>query len=189
ASIGRPDLADDPRFGSNAARVENRAALDALIEEWTRSRTLDEALDAFERHEAAAAPVSDIAQIFDDPQYRARGTIARIPDPALARADPSLEVRLFHSRFPPGAPPAGLPRGVPVVGLEHDIRRLYPSWALLGRPPLPASLSGARIVHAPVPAAVPPVGPDQRLVVTVHDVAFLARPETFPLAWRIMYRA
>ena len=60
---------------------------------------------------------------------------------------------------------------------------------LLGRPALPASLADADIVHATNPAAVPPVHDDQRLVVTVHDLAFQRFPELFPHDWRWLYRA
>src|SRR2546421_2761997 len=117
------------------------------------------------------------------------GTYVRMLIPAMAEAAPSLEIRLFHSRLTAGEPAESPLPGFTTEVLEHDIRRLYPSWALFGRPPLPGTLSGARIVHSPVPAAVPPAGPGQRLVVTVHDVAFLAHPELFPAAWRLMYRA
>ena len=54
---------------------------------------------------------------------------------------------------------------------------------------LPPSLADAGVVHATNPAAVPPVGDDQRLVVTVHDLAFERFPELFPRDWRWLYRA
>ena len=77
----------------------------------------------------------------------------------------------------------------PGVEVPHSIRTLYPSWDVLGRPALPASLDDADIVHATNPAAVPPVRGDQRLVVTVHDLAFERFPELFPRDWRWLYRA
>src|SRR3989337_2072209 len=72
--------------------------------------------------------------------------------------------------------------------LPWPIRPLYPGWDLLGRPALPASLQAADIVHATNPAAIPRSGRGQRLVVTVHDLAFERFPELFPRAWRILYR-
>ena len=80
-------------------------------------------------------------------------------------------------------------RGYWVEELPHSIRRLYPSWAVARRPLLPPSLSSRELLHSPVPAAVPPPGHRQRLIVTVHDVAFLIHPELFPRQWRWMYRA
>jgi glycosyltransferase involved in cell wall biosynthesis len=69
------------------------------------------------------------------------------------------------------------------------VRRLYPSWDLTGRPPLPPALAGCDLVHATNHASVPPVRDGQALVVTVHDLAFDRFPELFPRDWRWVYRA
>jgi glycosyltransferase involved in cell wall biosynthesis len=116
------------------------------------------------------------------------GTYVREIVPAMARADPSLEVTLFHARFA-DAQSEEWTRGYAVEELPASVRRLYPSWAVARRPALPPSLASLDIVHSPSPAAVPPATPGQRLVVTVHDLAFLAHPELFPRQWRLMYRA
>jgi glycosyltransferase involved in cell wall biosynthesis len=116
------------------------------------------------------------------------GTYVRELVPALSRAEPSLEITLFHSRFEAAPPEAWMGR-YPRVEVPSSIRRLYPSWALARRPPLPPELGTPDLIHSPVPAAVPPAGPNQRLVVTVHDVAFLVHRELFPIQWRAMYRA
>jgi crotonobetainyl-CoA:carnitine CoA-transferase CaiB-like acyl-CoA transferase len=83
AAVERPELVDDERFASNAARLANRDELDAIIGEWMGRHTLPEVLERFERHEAALAPVYDIAQIFEDPHYAARGAIVTVDDPDL----------------------------------------------------------------------------------------------------------
>ena len=44
------------------------------------------------------------------------------------------------------------------------------------------------VLHATNPSAIPPAGPRQRLVVTVHDLAFEHLPELFPRSWRLLYR-
>jgi glycosyltransferase involved in cell wall biosynthesis len=120
------------------------------------------------------------------------GTYVRELIPALARAEPSLEISLFHSRFEPDRTAAALAeawvKDFPVVEVPGSIRGLYPSWALARRPALPIALASPDLVHSPVPAAVPPVGSAQRLVVTVHDVAFLMHPRFYPRQWRVMYR-
>lgn len=59
-------------------RIANRDEIDARMAEWCQERTLDEALAAFEAAEAAAAPVLDMADIAQDPHYRARGTVADV---------------------------------------------------------------------------------------------------------------
>jgi glycosyltransferase involved in cell wall biosynthesis len=116
------------------------------------------------------------------------GTYIRNLAPALAARDASLELVLFHARFPdPDAPERWL-RDHWVEELPASIRALYPRWNLLARPPLPASLASADVVHATNHAAVPPSGRDQRLVVTVHDLAFEHAPNLFPRQWRLLYR-
>ena len=128
-----------------------------------------------------------IDQLFS-PAPGGMGTYVRELVPAMVRADTSLEVLLFHSRFDHTEPELWA-RRFAVQSLPREARRLYPSWALLARPALPDSIASASLLHSPVPAAVPPAGTGQRLVVTVHDVAFLAHPEVFPPVWRLMYRA
>ncbi|HEY1332030.1 MAG TPA: glycosyltransferase family 1 protein [Actinomycetota bacterium] len=116
------------------------------------------------------------------------GSYVRRLVPALVEQDPSMQVALFHARIPEARPERWM-RDYWIEELPGSIRQLYPRWALLQRPALPASLGGLDLLHAPSPSAVPPPGPRQRLVVTVHDVAFLTEPETFPRQWRLMFRA
>lgn len=116
------------------------------------------------------------------------GTYIRELVPALLRTDSRLDVTLFHSSFPRSPNLGDRMASLPVERLPGSIRRLYPSWNVLGRPALPPSLAGLDILHAPSPAAVPPPGPRQRLVVTVHDLAFRVYPSLFPAAWRMLFR-
>jgi glycosyltransferase involved in cell wall biosynthesis len=128
-----------------------------------------------------------VDQLFS-PAPGGMGTYVRELVPALSRAEPSLEITLFHARFEAPAPEEWMAR-YPTVEVPASIRRLYPTWATVRRPALPPELASHDLIHSPVPAAVPPAGPNQRLVVTVHDVAFLAHRELFPIQWRTMYRA
>jgi glycosyltransferase involved in cell wall biosynthesis len=116
------------------------------------------------------------------------GTYVRALFPALATEDPGIELMPFRSTWREDPPEMWLFREPPVV-VPGTIRRLYTSWDLLGRPELPSPLSGADVVHATNPAAVPPIGDGQRLVVTVHDLAFQRFPELFPRRWLWLYRA
>jgi glycosyltransferase involved in cell wall biosynthesis len=117
------------------------------------------------------------------------GTYVRELAPALAAEDPALDLALFHCRFTAGGPPPGRLHPFEVVEVPGPVRTLYPRWALLGRPRLPASFDRFDVVHATNPAGVPPVRPGQSLVVTVHDLAFERFPERFPRSWRLLYRA
>ena len=118
------------------------------------------------------------------------GTYVRELAPAMLDEDPTLELLPFRSRFAAGGPPAAwLQRLPPVTIVDRPIRALYPRWNLMGRPPLPAGIAEAAAVHATNPVAVAPKQRGQRLVVTVHDLAFVRHPEMFPRDWRMLYRA
>ncbi len=83
AAIGQPGLADDPRFSTNQARRANVEALDALIAEWTRGRTLDEAMAVLDAADVPAGPVYSVKDIAEDPQYQSREMLVDVPDDRL----------------------------------------------------------------------------------------------------------
>jgi glycosyltransferase involved in cell wall biosynthesis len=119
------------------------------------------------------------------------GTYVRELAPALLAEDPTLELMPFRTaRMTGDGPPAAWLRRMPeIVHVSGTIRSLYPRWAVTGRPALPRALATADVVHATNPAAVAPARRGQRLVVTVHDLAFLRFPALFPRNWRTLYRA
>jgi glycosyltransferase involved in cell wall biosynthesis len=115
------------------------------------------------------------------------GTYVRQLPRAMRVEDPSISLLFFRSRWPAG--PEGTSSEQDAIELPWSIRTLYPSWALLGRPALPAPLSHADVVHATNPAAIPPAPEGAKLVVTVHDLAFETYPAAFDAKWRWLYRA
>jgi crotonobetainyl-CoA:carnitine CoA-transferase CaiB-like acyl-CoA transferase len=54
-----------------------------MVGSWIARRPLDEVVAAFEDAEAAVAPIYDVRQVMEDPQYRARGSITSVEDPDL----------------------------------------------------------------------------------------------------------
>lgn len=83
--IDRPELAADPALQSNEGRVEHEAALDAAIAAWTRTQTVEQALTALNAAEVAAGPIQSIADIAEDPQFRAREMFEAVELPDGAR--------------------------------------------------------------------------------------------------------
>jgi crotonobetainyl-CoA:carnitine CoA-transferase CaiB-like acyl-CoA transferase len=65
-------LEHDPRFSTFAARVENREVLDDALRDWISARTRQDVLAAFERADAAIAPVQTMADVWNDPHIRRR---------------------------------------------------------------------------------------------------------------------
>jgi crotonobetainyl-CoA:carnitine CoA-transferase CaiB-like acyl-CoA transferase len=79
-AVGRPDMAADPRFSTNADRVANADACEAPIARFIAERTLEESMAVFEAAEVTAAPVYDIGQLVADPHVLARGIVVELPD-------------------------------------------------------------------------------------------------------------
>ena len=79
-SIGRADLIENPRYRTNADRVDNAEELDAIIGVFVGKMTQAENVAFFERHEVTIGPIYDISQILDDPHFIERELIADYPD-------------------------------------------------------------------------------------------------------------
>lgn len=77
--LGQPDLAEDERFAKNAARVENRGALDDALRKIFATKTQDEWSQAFENSGIAAGPVNTIQKAFEHPQIQARRMVETFP--------------------------------------------------------------------------------------------------------------
>lgn len=84
-AIGKPELISDARFATNAARVKNVKALDAIIGEWIGARPCEEVLRVLEAAQVAIAPVYDPRDVFADEHFRARQSLVELPDPDLGR--------------------------------------------------------------------------------------------------------
>jgi crotonobetainyl-CoA:carnitine CoA-transferase CaiB-like acyl-CoA transferase len=83
--VGRPDLAERPWFGTGRERAEHADELDAAVGGWIGARDAGTVTEAFERAQAAVAPVYNVRGIVADPQYAALGTVTEIDDPDLGR--------------------------------------------------------------------------------------------------------
>jgi len=93
--IGRPELAEDPRFRSNRARVENADELDGLLGTWIAARPCDVVVDAFNAAGVSLASVDDLRTVLANPHFRARGSIVEVADETgpLALATPLRAAR------------------------------------------------------------------------------------------------
>lgn len=83
AALGRPELAHDERFATLEARVEHRAELTAMIEDWMATfRTDDEVLAVLEAHRVPSGPVLSPADTLTHPWYLDRGAVRDVADGA-----------------------------------------------------------------------------------------------------------
>jgi CoA:oxalate CoA-transferase len=77
------DLADDPRFGDNRARVTNQEALESLLAAQFAQQPVHYWLERMETASIPCAPVQTVDQVAVDPQIVHRGMIVEVPHPKL----------------------------------------------------------------------------------------------------------
>ncbi|MEU1554427.1 CoA transferase [Streptomyces scabiei] len=99
--VGRPELIDEPWFGSGAERARHADVLDEAVGAWIARHTREEVIEVFEKAEAAVAPVQDITDVMADPQYRALDTVTTVDDPDLGPL--RMQNVLFRLSATPGA--------------------------------------------------------------------------------------
>ncbi|OBK71165.1 CaiB/BaiF CoA-transferase family protein [Mycobacterium sp. 1274761.0] len=83
--IGRPELADDPRFRTVEARRTNNDAFDEVLRQWTASRDPDEAADALRRRGVPAERLLTGDRMYDVDQLDARGFYTELEHPLSGR--------------------------------------------------------------------------------------------------------
>jgi crotonobetainyl-CoA:carnitine CoA-transferase CaiB-like acyl-CoA transferase len=82
-TIGRADLLEDPRFATHRGRGEHMAELDGIIGAWAAERDAAEIDRILNDAKIVCGPVNTIADIFEDPQFRARDMLIPMDDPEL----------------------------------------------------------------------------------------------------------
>jgi itaconate CoA-transferase len=109
--LRRPELATDPDFATNVARVRNRERVDAAVGDAMRSMRVDEAVTALDSARIASARLNTVNDLLEHPQLVAR-------DRWRTTATPVGEVRALRSPIEPtGEPPM---RAVPALGEHTD---------------------------------------------------------------------
>lgn len=80
AVMQRPDLLASDRFASMAQRVAARAEVNGIVADWIGSLSRDEVMRRCLDGEVPIGPLNSIADIFDDPQFLARGNLLHVQD-------------------------------------------------------------------------------------------------------------
>jgi len=78
---GVAELADDPAFATNSARVANREEIVARLRPVFAARPSAYWLDELEKLRIGCGPINTLDQVFSDPQVVARQMLKRIPHP------------------------------------------------------------------------------------------------------------
>lgn len=113
-AMGEPELAGPDRWGPLANRERDRAEVDAHVGAWTARHDRDEALAICERFQVPCGSVYSIDEIFEDPQYKARGNIAFVQDERIGElAIPNVVPRLTGT-------PGGVDSLGPALGAHNE---------------------------------------------------------------------
>ncbi|MFN0039250.1 MAG: CaiB/BaiF CoA transferase family protein [Burkholderiales bacterium] len=113
-AMGKPELAHDPRFRDNTARMENVDALERLVTEWTRTLTAQNLLDTLKAIGVPSAEVASVADLIDNPQLAHRGQIINMPHPKAG----DIPMQGFSVHF--GNSPMRLKHPPPTLGQHSD---------------------------------------------------------------------
>ncbi len=114
AAIGRPELADDPRYATLSLRRQHRAELDALVSEWTRQRDPHAVMQTLQAAGVPAGVVATGEDLFHDPHLRARDYITGINHPIIgAMPLAAVPMRLAAGAVEP-------PRGAARLGEDNE---------------------------------------------------------------------
>ena len=119
-ALGRPELAQDPRFDTEAKRVQNRATLVPLLNEILGTRAAAEWVKQFEAVGIPAGLIKSVAEVCESEHLKARGMIVTLPHPRARKVTVmGVPVRLH-------ATPGKAATAPPLIGQHTDavLRRL-----------------------------------------------------------------
>jgi len=113
-ALHSPAWADDRRFATLASRLENKPALDRLIESWTVGHTAEEVMALLQKNGVAAGVVESAADLARDPQLGERGFFVKLDRPDMGRTvSDAAPIRLSDT-------PARYTRAAPLPGRDND---------------------------------------------------------------------
>jgi crotonobetainyl-CoA:carnitine CoA-transferase CaiB-like acyl-CoA transferase len=122
--LGQPDLADDQRFATNAARVIHRDTLMPMLKERTRKMNKSELISALEEAGVPAGPINTVPEVFEEPQVVHRGVRVDLDAPgARSGSVPSLRTPILIDGQPQVSP-----RVSPALGEHGDAVLDDPAW-------------------------------------------------------------
>jgi crotonobetainyl-CoA:carnitine CoA-transferase CaiB-like acyl-CoA transferase len=105
-ALGRPALAEEPRFATNVERVKHRTELESTLGEAIGKHDRAPLIELLHAHDVPATPVNTVPQVLQDEQTQARGIVQRVRHPRLGDI-PIVSIPLtFAGMRPPVRRPA-----------------------------------------------------------------------------------
>lgn len=113
-AIGRPDLADDPQYQTNADRVARRVALIGEMQQTFREATTAVWYDRILAAKIPVSPINDVATALNDPQVLARQMVQEVPHPTAGT------IKLLGPVAKLSETPATIRTAPPLLGADTD---------------------------------------------------------------------
>lgn len=140
--MGHAELGIDPRFATSGARLVNRTAIEAIVQDMVRPFERDELMARFVARGIPAGPVNTIKDVFEDPFVEARQTVHR-----FRREEDGVEIPTVAYPGKLSATPADYRHCPPRVG-EHS-REILGQWLGLDDAALDALTADGAIAQRP----------------------------------------
>ena len=99
--VGHPEVINEPWFAEGSTRAQHAELLDQYVGDWIAQRDAHDVVREFEKAEAAVAPIYNIADVMNDPQFQALETIISIDDVVLGPI--KMQNVLYRMDQTPGA--------------------------------------------------------------------------------------
>lgn len=113
-AAGCPELAADPRYATNSKRVEYRADLTRVLQGVFAKKTTKEWVALLEAAGVPNGPINNVAQVFEEPQVKARGIRLKLDHPAAGALDSVASPMRFSGT------PLSFERAPPLLGQHTD---------------------------------------------------------------------
>jgi formyl-CoA transferase len=84
-AMGRQDMMTDPRFATNAQRLQNNAEVERIVVEWLAAHTWAEIKETLDEAGVPVSPIYSIEDCFNDPHYRERENIIEVQHPKFGK--------------------------------------------------------------------------------------------------------
>ena len=136
-AMRRAELKSDPRFQTNARRVEHMAIVDGLVEAWSKTLPKADVFKLLRKHRVPSAPVRNLREVMNDPHMHQRGMLETIDHPELGRIVVPTSPLRYHGADKVKTTPS------PSVG-EHN-NEIYGGWLGLDEREIAALKSGGVI--------------------------------------------
>lgn len=117
ALMGKPELAEDPRYVKLSGRSKNRDEIDRVIAEWTRTKTREQLMAELSANDVICGIVKELPEVMTDPHLLERGALRDIEHPQLGR------MTIFTSPLRFGGKPTTPKTPSPLLGADNQ--RVY----------------------------------------------------------------